>query len=170
MKKFLTLLMLSLTLLSLVACKNTEVTVDVWPDKETIDTFVDEKVEPAIADTVISGAVIFEDAKDVVETTTQSMDTMLVDMTNSQLESYTGEKVRGATVLNFIKKIGDLSTAEILPIPLSFEYKDGLSEDTLASNKYYKVEIFDTLPEGNVDGFFDLAVISKFEEESSSGE
>ena len=170
MKKILSLVMLSGMLLGLVGCGETEVTVDVWPNKEDIETFVDEKADTVIADTVISGAMIYEDAKDVVESTTQNMDTMFAEMTNSQLESYTGEKVRGSTVLNFIKKTGDLATEEILPIPLSFEYKDDLSEEIIDANEYYKVEILDTLPEGKLDGFFDLAVISKFEAKNISGE
>ena len=170
MKKIIFLIMFGVMLLGLVGCGDTEFTADVLPNKENIQTFVDEKVDTVIADTVISGAMIYEDAKDLVESTTQTMDTMLVDMTNSQLESYTGEKVRGSIVLNFIEKMEDLASAEILPISLSFEYKDDLSEDTIVSSEYYKVEILDTLPEENVDGFFDLAVISKFEEESGSGD
>lgn len=170
MKNFLSLVIISVMLLGLVGCGKTEVTVDTWPDKETIETFVEEKADTIIADTAISGAMIYEDAKDIVESTTETMDTMVVDMTNSQLKAYTGEKVRGSTVLNFIEKIGDLASAEILPIPLSFEYKDDLSEETIDAKEYYKVEILDTLPEGNTDGFFDLAVISKVEVVSGSGE
>ena len=170
MKKFLFWVTLSLMLLGLVGCAKTEVTVDTWPDKEKIETFVDEKTDTIIADTAISGAMIYEDAKDFVENTTETMDTMVVDMTNSQLKAYTGEKVRGSTVLNFIEKIGDLASAEILPIPLTFEYRDGLSKETLDKKEYYKVEILDTLPEDAVDGFFDLAIISRAEAESASGE
>ena len=170
MKKILALIMLGVMLLGLVGCGKTEVTVDGWPVKETIETFVDEKADTIIADTAISGVMIYEDAKDIVESTTETMDTMIVDMTNSQLKAYTGEKVRGSTVLNFIEKMGYLASAEILPIPLSFEYKDDLSEETIDAKEYYKVEILDTLPEDAVDGFFDLAIISKAEVVSGSGE
>ena len=170
MKKFLALIMLGVMLLGLVGCGETEVKIDTLPDKETIETFVEEKADTIIADTAISGAMIYEDAKDIVESTTETMDTMVVDMTNSQLKAYTGEKVRGSTVLNFIKKTGDLATAEILPNPLSFEYKDDLNEETIDSREYYRVEILDTLPEDSLDGYFDLVLISKAEVESGSGE
>ena len=170
MKKFLALIMLGVMLLGLVGCGETEVKIDTLPDKETIETFVEEKEENLLEETENSGTLIYDDMKDVAETSTERMDTMLVDMTNSLFTQYAGEKVRGIMVLNLIEKIDTLGTEDLLPIPLSFEYKDDLNEETIDSKEYYRVEILDTLPEDSLDGYFDLVLISKAEVESGSGE
>lgn len=161
MKRNLILLLAIILMFSMVGCKKEESPVDL----ET-----GEGAGAAVAGTVISGAIMYNDAKDVVEQATTSIDAMMKDTTNSMLKVYEGEKVRGTTVQSFISKVKDVNEDKILPIDFSIVYEDELSETAIVTNAYYVVKISDTLPEGNLDGIYDLATVSKWSTEVVSGE
>ena len=159
MKRFSVVLILLAMMISLVGCGN-----------RNVDTTTGEGAGTTVAGAVISGAMIYEDAKDVVSNATESLDAMVIDTTNAMLKPYESDKVKGSTVKSFIEKTEGLAEAEILPIPLTIIFEDGLDEDLIELEGYYKIEISDTLPEGDIDGFFDKAVISKAEVVVGSGE
>jgi hypothetical protein len=159
MKKFSTLFILLVAMICLAGCRY-----------KIIDTETGEGTGTTVAGAVISGAMIYEDAKDAVSSATESLDAMVIDTTNAMLKPYESDRVKGSTVLSFIDKTEGLAEAEILPIPLVIIFEDGLDEDLIEIESYYKIEISDTLPEGAIDGFFDKAVISKAEVVTGSGE
>lgn len=159
MKRFSTLFILLAAMIGLAGCRY-----------KIVDTETGEGAGTTVAGAVISGAMIYEDAKDVVSNATESLDAMVIDTTNAMLKPYESDRVKGSTVLSFIDKTEGLAEAEILPIPLTIVFEDGLDEDLIELEGYYKIEISDTLPEGSVDGFFDKAVISKAEVGLGSGE
>lgn len=159
MKRFSVLFILLLGVLALTGCRY-----------KIVDTQTGEGAGTTVAGAVISGAMIYEDAKDVVSNATESLDAMVIDTTNAMLKPYESDRVKGSSVLSFIDKTAGLAEAEILPIPLVIEFEDGLDEDLIELESYYKIEISDILPEGAVDGFFDKAVISKAEVQVGSGE
>ena len=152
MKRFLTLFILLVAMICLSGCRY-----------KIVDTETGEGAGTTVAGAVISGAMIYEDAKEAVSSATESLDAMVIDTTNAMLKPYESDRVKGSTVLSFIDKAEGLAEAEILPIPLVIIFEDGLDEDLIELDGYYKIEISDTLPEGAIDGFFDKAVISKAE-------
>ena len=145
-----TILLMLVVMASLAGCRY-----------KIVDTQTGEGAGAAVAGAVISGAMIYEDAKEVVSNATESLDAMVIDTTNAMLRPFESDRVKGVTVKSFIQKTEALLEAEILPLPLTIVFEDGLDETSINSEEYYKIEISDKLPEGNVDGFFDTAVISK---------
>ena len=82
MKRFSTLFILLAAMICLAGCRY-----------KIVDTETGEGAGTTVAGAVISGAMIYEDAKDVVSNATESLDAMVIDTTNA---------IHFITVCNFL--------------------------------------------------------------------
>lgn len=120
--------------------------------------------------TVITGAAIYGEANKLTNDSVDAMDNMLISMTNSELMSYAGQKVKGYTVLSFLARVEAMNKEEIFPIAVEIKYEDDLNEETINSGDYYKIELSDESPADKKDGYIDLATISLYVEDKVSKE
>ena len=83
-----------------------------------------------------SGTVMNDYAQDLAESQTGAMDSMMVDMFNSQFLSYCGDNIKAATVKSLIAKAGDskvevagITTVEEINASAKYTVKESYGKD-----------------------------------------
>jgi hypothetical protein len=120
------------------------------------------------------GVYIFSMSKDIQGNTTQTMDALTAQTTNTQLSNYAGKKVRGSNVLSFLAYVDTLNSQNAFPIDISNGTVSGYtftatSGDITSANKgnvlpnsYYEIALADLQPTGAVDGYYDTYQIKAY--------
>lgn len=123
------------------------------------------------------GVYIFSMSKDIQGNTTQTMDALTAQTTNTQLSNYAGKKVRGSNVLSFLAYVDTLNSQNAFPIDIkagtitgyTFTAKNTTSGDITTAtkanvlpNSYYEIALADLFPTGAVDGYYDTYQIKAY--------
>lgn len=121
------------------------------------------------------GVYIFSMSKDIQGNTTQTMDSLTAQTTNTQLSNYAGKKVRGSNVLSFLAYVDTLNSQDAFPIDIDSgtmeNYDFTATGGTISSdnrsdikpNSYYEIALEDQKPDGAVDGYYDTYEIQSYE-------
>lgn len=116
------------------------------------------------------GVFIFSSTSSVQNTVNQQMDATAASTTNSTFRRYTGSRVKGSTVKDFVEYVKVINTNEALPKAMTMTYgsSNPLTMDTstldstFKSNSYYSVEIKDN----DNDGYYDTVTITDYSAKS----
>ena len=104
------------------------------------------------------GVFIFSSTSSITNSGQQQIDASAAQMANSTLRQYTGPRVRGSTVKEFIEYLNVLNTNDTFPVDITI---NGNASNTISTagyvnNTYYSVEVSDT----NADGYYDAVTIN----------
>ena len=120
------------------------------------------------------GVYIFSMSKDIQGNTTQTMDSLTAQTTNTQLSNYAGKKVRGSNVLSFLSYIDTLNSQDAFPVDIVAGTVDnytftatgadvtGANRSSVLPNSYYEIALQDKLPTSAVDGYYDTYQIKTY--------
>ena len=97
------------------------------------------------------GVYIFSSTSSITSSGQQQIDATAAQTANSTLRQYSGTRVRGSTVKEFIEYVTVLNTNDTFPVDITL---DGTTTG-LVNNTYYSV----TLSDENSDGYYDKVVI-----------
>lgn len=120
------------------------------------------------------GVYIFSMSKDIQGNTTQTMDSLTAQTTNTQLSNYAGRKVRGSNVLSFLSYVDTLNSQDAFPIDISagavtgYTFTatgtsiTGTNRADVLPNSYYEIALSDNSPAGSLDGYYDTYEIHAY--------
>lgn len=106
----------------------------------------------ALAAGLFTALTSYNSSLDTVDKATQQLDATQVQMLNSQIRMYMGDRVKGTAVTEFLMYVEVLNENDTFPEDIVID----CSTNILNSN-YYKLESFDN----NGDGCFDTVVITE---------
>ena len=98
------------------------------------------------------GVYIFSSTSSITSSGQQQIDATAAQTANSTLRQYTGTRVRGSTVKEFIEYINVLNTNDTFPVDITVT--NSVTGD-IVNNTYYEV----TATDSNADGYYDAVEI-----------
>ena len=88
-----------------------------------------------------------------IESASQQLDATQIQMNNSTLKMYSGSRVKGTTVKEFLMYVDVLNTTDVMPTKIV----SNKSLEEILADVYYSVELSDE----NGDGAFDSITITE---------
>ncbi|MBQ8299139.1 MAG: hypothetical protein IJX99_04625 [Clostridia bacterium] len=123
------------------------------------------------------GVYIFSMAKDLQGNATGKMQSAEISSTNSELESYAGQKVKGSTVISFVERVRVMNSQDIFPLEVQAgtvsDYTftatgdvtvtdNQVAKSAISANAYYEIALGDNEPDGAEDGYIDTYQIMEY--------
>lgn len=123
------------------------------------------------------GVYIFSMAKDLQGNATGKMQSAEISSTNSELESYAGQKVKGSTVISFVERVRVMNSQDIFPLEVQAGTVDDytftatgpvtvtgnqVAKSAISANAYYEIALADNEPAGAEDGYIDTYQIMEY--------
>ena len=104
------------------------------------------------------GVYIFSSTSSITSSGQQQIDATAAQTANSTLRQYTGTRVRGSTVKEFVEYINVLNTNDTFPVDITINgaVSSTIDINSYTNNQYYNV----TATDGNADGYYDAVTIS----------
>ena len=129
------------------------------------------------------GVFIFSSTSSITSSGQQQIDAAAAQTANSTIRQYTGNRVRGSTVKEFVEYVATLNANQTFPNDLIVNITEKLENgsdsvedldqdyvetsayrnallNAITPNAFYTVEAEDTLPGTTKDGYYDLIKIS----------
>ena len=120
------------------------------------------------------GVYIFSMSKDIQANTTQTMDSLAAQTTNTQLSNYAGKKTKGSNVLSLMSYVETLNAQDAFPVEIRYgtltsytftaSGADKTSGDrsSIRESSYYEIALEDQLPTNAPDGYYDTVQIKAY--------
>lgn len=121
------------------------------------------------------GVYIFSMSKDIQANTTQTMDSLAAQTTNTQLSNYAGKKTKGSNVLSLMSYIETLNAQDAFPVEIEYgavgaSYSftatgadvDSGDRSSIRESSYYEIALADLKPASAPDGYYDTVQIKPY--------